>query len=384
VQKPGEGNAPTPAFAFDAMTNWIETDFRAARMAVEGLDRHLAQAGPPERNPFKASRLLDFAPSQRPAFSATPKSALSETEALRSRATELAASMGLEVPAALEDVGLVCRAARRAEEAPNLQGLQLASDDWIASSDDLAHLTAAGRKLSELHAEYDDWLIDDAWSQDLLEVRQHYANLGGKWWRFLSGNFRRAKARLGALCRKPLPRGQGEAMKLIDAVMDGRKHRSVYDELTGLGESLFGSQWKRETSDWDVLEQRTEWVAALRRDIGDGGLPAGILDFLSDSREGLSLKENLDDTQASLERQQASLSAVVSSLQFEQEDAGRFRTAITLESQVTMLGHQALRPCAARVSPRRVQSSRPPAVPAQPCPFGAEALACAAQPQRGR
>ena len=335
----GEVDAPNAGIDFHPMVTWSESAYRAARMAVEGLDRHLAEAGPPDHNPFKASELADFAPSQRPALEDALKQAHTATERLRSLASTLATHMRLAAPASLGEVVLTCRAAQRVQEGPDLGGLEIASSDWIDRGDDISRLVLAGNKLAQLRATYGEQLIEQAWSQDLLAVRQQYAGVGGKWWRFLSGDFRRAKARLSGLCRQGVPTNQGEALQLIDAVLESQRHQSTFDEFNGLGGRLFGSKWQPEASDWNNFANLQDWLVAIHRDLSDGRLPAGLLEFLSSTPDIASLNTQLQAVTSVLEHQQAAIAAVVSGLRFEQTEATRFSSGITLEEQAALLGH---------------------------------------------
>ena len=339
VQALGQAGAPNAGIDFHPMATWSESDYRAARMAVEGLDRHLAEAGAPDHNPFKGSQLADFAPSQRPALEEALQQAQAATERLRSLASTLATHMGLEAPASLQEIVLTCRAAQRAQDGPDLDGVQIASPDWLERDDDVSRLVLAGDKLAQLRATYNEWLIEEAWNHDLLAVRQQYAAVGGKWWRFLSGNFRRAKAALGGLCRQAVPKNQGEALQLIDAVLESQRHQSTLDELAGFGATLFGAKWKREASDWNRFAKLQDWLVAIHRDLRDGQLPAGMLEFLASSPDVALLSTDLQAVTSMLERQEAAIAAMVSALQFEQPDANPFHSGITLEAQAGLLDH---------------------------------------------
>lgn len=289
-------------FDFSHMTEWSESEYRAARMQIEVLDRHLAEAGPPAQNPFRITRLTEFLPSQRTELENALATAKKLTDDLIVNSETLAESMNLQIPEKRREVELICRAARRAMEAPHLEGLELTSGQWQARRDDIAALIKAGRRLKHLHAKFDNWLVDGAWNQNLLEVRQHYITIGKKWWRFLSGKFRKARARLQGLCRRPLPKDTDKCIVLIDAVSYSQKHHRVFDELSPLGKTLFGAQWKNEASDWDVLEQLSKWVVTLYGDVGDGVIPEGIINFLSGSPKIDPIEKRVQTVEFSLQQ----------------------------------------------------------------------------------
>jgi len=157
---------------------------------VEELQTHLSEMGVPTQNPFYGSTRAVLVPTEQAKIAEALLAARGSTRALRESAAELGTTLALTPPATRQDAETLCRAARRATEAPRLEGVKLRSGEWQARRDDLRTLIEAGEKYSEVRARYDEALIPEAWDQDLLETRQHLANYGGKWWRSLSGNYR--------------------------------------------------------------------------------------------------------------------------------------------------------------------------------------------------
>jgi very-short-patch-repair endonuclease len=320
-------------FAFKEMALWSESDYRAARMDVEKLDRHIGETGNPKKNPFKTSCLVEFLPSQRSNIENALNKGKNATQALHLSATNLAIDMGLLKPENRSEIDIICRAARRTMEAPHLEGLALSSGAWQERRDDLAALIIAGRMLSQAHAKFDELLIDDAWQQDILGVRHQYSNWGHKWWRFFSSDFRRAKARLQGLCRKPLPTKANEAIEVIDAILDSQKHQKTFNQLSELGALLYGAQWKKRDSDWEVLEKITEWVVGLYRDLGDGRLPEGIVNFLSGSPKLDSLKSKVILVEEQLNQHESNIVNVVELLRLKIKKENITHWNLTLEKQ---------------------------------------------------
>ena len=115
-------------------------------------------------------------------------------------------------------------------EAPHIDGLALTSGEWQARRDDISELITAGKALSIAHAKYDEWLIDEAWSQDLVELRQLFVTTGKKWWRFFSSDYRQAKQKLQGYCRKTLSKDVGETIQLVDAILDSQKNQKLFAE----------------------------------------------------------------------------------------------------------------------------------------------------------
>ncbi len=328
-----------PSFEFEPMADWTESDYRAARMQVETLDRYLSEVGPPTNNPFESSGLTEILPSQRPKLEQALNEAWRATEALLSSAIDLAKAMGLQQPEYRSEIGIICRAARRAMEAPHTEGLALTSGEWQVRRDDISALISAGKALSIAHAQYDDWLIDNAWTSDLVELRRHFVTHGKKWWRFLSADFRKAKQMLQGFCRKPLPKDASEAIKLVDAILDSQKNQKIFTEHSDLGVTLFGAQWKKGESDWEVLEKLTEWVVALYRDMGNGVVPEGIVNFLSGSPKVDELKEKVVDVESNMQKHEQSVSVVENMLHLKLSETAKIHWDLTLEKQGNSLDH---------------------------------------------
>jgi len=326
-----------PIFNFSPMAKWSESDYRIARMQVEILDRFLAEVGPPANNPFNISSLTEFLPSQLASLDRFLKETKKITDVLIKESTLLADSLGLAVPVRLQEVGIICRAARRAMAAPHLNGIRLTSGQWQARRDDLALLINAGRKLSNLHAKFDEWLIDEAWNQNLVEERKHYVNLGKKWWRLLSGNYRRSKVRMKGLCRKPLPKDVNQIIVMIDVVLDSQKYQQIYKQLFPLGQRLFGAQWKGKESDWDVLEQLTEWIVALYRDVGDGVMPEGIISFLSGSPKVDKLLDRVTSVETLLRKHEKSITTITNVLNLNVSEKIKTHWNVTMKRQSDIL-----------------------------------------------
>jgi very-short-patch-repair endonuclease len=311
----GDDVAKLPRMDFAAMKDWSQADYRQHRLLVEELQRRLGTTGIPRQNPFWGIQRTVLLPADQEGIRQALGHALTHTKSLVAGAKKLSSHLQLGEPQAGHDVLALCRAAIRATEAPHLKGVRLTSGDWQARRDDLKRLIEAGTRLKQLHDTFDQHLIPDAWEQDLLEVRQHYANYGKKWWRLLSGNYRRAKAKLRGLCKKGLPPRPDHCLKLIDAVLEARREKEIYKQHETVGGHLFGAQWQREESDWPVLSKLLEWIVQLYQEVGDGRLPSGIVDFLSGSPSLHGIREEVDQVSVVLKVQEASMTEVETQLQ---------------------------------------------------------------------
>lgn len=320
-----------PLWPFAPMKNWTQGDQFRLRDKVCELAMHLGEMGKPSESPFWGCKKTSFSPIEQERLKALLEEAARITGLILASSEKLAVHFGLSQPASLSDVDVVCRAAQRAADAPKLSGIQLSRDDWQSRRDSLRQLLKAGEVMSALKAKHESMLIEQAWSQDLLQVRQHYSNYGDKWWRIFSGNFRRAKATLQGLCKSTLPPSQHGCLAIIDDVLVFQEKKKVYQDHAQLGEALFGAQWVAERSDWEVLQRLSNWIFDLYDDLGKGDLPLGIVAFLSGQRDASGLGGDTERIRSAVQDIQATLAQLMTRLEYDQAASTVDLNIITLE-----------------------------------------------------
>lgn len=330
-----------PALApldFKPMAAWDESLFLRRKARLRELEVHLTEMGRPDRNPFWGSKKTYFTPVDESAAGDALQQSLQHVAALQSRADELSQRLMLSQPVTVQDIDVVCRAARRAAQAPRLHGVQLSTQDWQLRRDALHALIDAGQAMTTLRLQFDPLLVDVAWQQDLLPVRQVLLSHGSKWWRFLSSDFKQAKGRLQSLARSELPKMASEMLKLVDGVMSYQQHEKVFVQQETLGQALFGAQWQGRQSDWAVLDRLMTWVVNLHDDLGKGTIPAGIVDFLAGHSDASGLGDMVEVIKALMADTQSSLTLVADILGVSQQAGGQDLQTMPLGQLSAQLG----------------------------------------------
>lgn len=302
-------HAGLPVMSFTPMANWSFAEQQKRRELVEELVLHLEEMGRPDRSVFWGSQRTFFSPIEQSSANDALQLACTHLHALQSAANQLSERLMLTQPATLADVDVVCRAARRAAEAPRLEGVQLSTGEWQSRRDAIRELLEAGERMTACRDRHDGQLIDAAWEQDLLEVRQCLLAYGDKWWKVFSGRFRAARTRLQGLAREALPKSNAGMLELVDSVLTYQQCKKVYDQHEALGSALFGAQWQRQKTDWAVLERLSAWVIKLHDDLGNGQIPQGIIAFLA----GHADASGLGDAVSGIEPHVAGLDKALSS-----------------------------------------------------------------------
>ena len=257
------------------------SEFREGLEQTEKLQAHLKGMGIPTNHPFWGSRCQFFLPTNRESLERTAAEARETVTALKDSSEQLAQHLKLPVPNTCEAVESLIRASHRALDAPNLAGVDVQSTEWRTHRNDLEVGLSAGERLSELHSEHDSILIPEAWKQNVLEIRQMLAAYGGKWWRFLSGKYRRACNELIGLCTQPLPKTQEAQLHIVDAILEARRELSHLEEIQELGQRLFGTHWQEESLNWSKLQEIVGYLSALHESVANDELPEALIAYLA-------------------------------------------------------------------------------------------------------
>ncbi len=194
------------------------------------------------------------------------------------------------------------RTARRAATAPPLSGADHRNPDWIARAQQIAEVAEAARAYAEIRSSHDAVLIPEAWDQDLLAERQALRAYGDKWWGFLSGPLRRARGRLGGLCRGALPKAAVEQLELVDAILEARRLRQRIEESGDLVAVLFpGLVLGDRVETYRAFAEAATWLVQLRRDVAEGRVGDEIHHLLDRTPDRAELEVAADACERSLE-----------------------------------------------------------------------------------
>ncbi|MGV3505262.1 MAG: DUF3320 domain-containing protein [Adhaeribacter sp.] len=321
-QRETYGGVSLPRLALPSLLSWSPADFAGREALVEELQARLQQIGPPTDLLFWGSGRQHLLPADQARLLPLLEQAGGAVTALHQAAAQLAALTGLPAPGRASGALALLQAVQAIRHSPDYRGLQLRQPDWEEQSRELERLLQAGARLQALHQQYETTLIPPAWDQNLLAIRQDLLAYGDKWWRFLSGAYRRSKKQLAGLTRSGLPADNAAQLALVDAVLEAQGLQQTLDQGADLGASLYGSQWRGPDSNWPKLAALRDWVLALRRDLAAEKLPGGLLAYLAAEPDLALLDAPLAGVQESWGRHRKALDELSALLQWQEQEAG--------------------------------------------------------------
>lgn len=129
---------------------------------------------------------------------------------------------------------------------------------WTSLFDQIEELVKAGRAYSAAMQAIGSSLNQAGWRADFQPIREVVVLKGGSLFRIFDSNYRNKIALLKSYINTPLPRQHNDRIVLIDRVIAVQEAKARFENAATVGEA-FGNLWKKEETDWAVVEKLNEW-----------------------------------------------------------------------------------------------------------------------------
>lgn len=192
-----------------------------------------------------------------------------------------------QVSGSLVELTRLATTGERVALAPDACPEAFVATVWEQGVEQAAELVQAVSSLSAIRASLGTKVLDAAWDTDLSLARQTLATQTGVF-RFLSGEWRKAKALVKSLVRdpnQPIP----ALVSLLDELAQGQKAAAKVRDGDSFGRSAFGTDWQGERSQAASLLALVEWMRTLR---GLGAEPRILASQMAD-RSGVKIRSEI-------------------------------------------------------------------------------------------
>ncbi|WP_240507712.1 MULTISPECIES: DUF3320 domain-containing protein [unclassified Vibrio] len=150
-----------------------------------------------------------------------------------------------------------------------------------------------------------------------MPVRGSLLTTGQKWWRFLSGDYRRAKSTYAGMSKNGLAGGVNEWIERIDTVLEYRSTQKRFIDSAQLAIDTIGSHFKNESTDWIAILKPLQWVHQCHSGIKSGSLDASAAQYLDPSKEIGFTTTELNHVKELISKRESMLSELASLLQLD-------------------------------------------------------------------
>ena len=273
---------PRPDFTVKEAANWTKLEFEERLSVVGSLADYTLEYGSEREHLWRgAGKKLD--PIDRERLKDYLRKAQKQLSALEAALEAAAIAAGIKdakQPSAVDFV--IAQLTALEERPPGVKELlsKPANVEDPTATHSLFGLVAKCQQLKrDLLQRVDPSALDESWQK----VRREIHNRGRSFFRFLSGDYRRAMARLKNACSGSCPKSFRARIDLLDELIE---HKTAVEKVRrqhALGAAIVGIRWQNEETDVDRLLPAAQWIAAQAESLGSGfavqqqvdGLPPG-------------------------------------------------------------------------------------------------------------
>lgn len=299
-----------PRLTIPQLSAWSAAEFQARLALAYNLQQQLIQTGIPNQHPLWGSQRTDAPDALPDQLRGLAKMALDALQPLQSAAATLAETLDTAVPTHLTALAQLQFAAQRLQSAPRMPGVNATHPAWATLAEALLAALEAGERIHQAHDAYDDWLIPEAWSQDVLPIRQGLMAGRSSLRRFFSGSYRRAQTQLAGLCRTTPPPDWETQLAAVDAILDAQRAHPVLAAVEPQLKEIFGLRWRGLESNWGDLRHIAGWLASIHDSVRQGMYPPRLLQLVAQPFD----KTNLETAVAAIETTQINYETAVNAL----------------------------------------------------------------------
>lgn len=191
-------------------------------------------------------------------------------------AGSLRTMLGVNASPTLGSIARLVTIGERVADAPDASPDAFVAAIWERGLEQAGDLAEAVATYRDVRSELSGKIADQAWDMELVATRTAVAMHGDKVFKFLSGDWRKAKALVKTITQETSPT---EVVRLLDLLQKGKQARATIKEGDNLGRSAFGADWRGEKSDPKPLESLVLWMRSLR---GVGAEARAIASRLTD------------------------------------------------------------------------------------------------------
>lgn len=253
--------------------NWTREIFRSHRALAEDVAQRAKELGEVDKHPWLGVRCGSLDPVERERLVKEIEEARNLLQEMRTAANVATDRLGFPTATILTDLEAVAHSLNIVL-FPAGTCLKAANDPRWAEPDALASLIAAGRRYNDKWATAEAALNGFGLSADFDDIRSAIVAKGNSLLRFLDSNYRAQVARLKSYLTGPLPASQADRLALIDSAMDAQAAKASFEAAAPSG-SAFGTAWRAERSDWDLLDHIHAWRTSY------ANLPPSVWEHLS-------------------------------------------------------------------------------------------------------
>jgi hypothetical protein len=303
-----------PKIHVENISVWDSIRMKEVEQLAEKIQIRLEKIGQPENLLFYGTDLKIFLPIDEETSKELLEIVIKDTNEAITLITSISSYVEIHPSTEINDVKRLLKTIKTAAENPGLTSMNIADSAWLNNQADIAELLENGIRLQELHTQYDNLVIPEAWDYDLLEIRQNLIVHGSKWYKFLIRDYKNSVKKLSALLTTPVPSDLNTKLEYVNSLMEGKRLTASLLSLEPLAQKLFDIRYQKKRTDWETVKKAAQYLQEVHLLIQDDVISNKFLSFLSKNEESSVAADFLINLENALEKQNISLKSVLEKL----------------------------------------------------------------------
>ncbi|MGR6859757.1 DUF3320 domain-containing protein [Aliivibrio salmonicida] len=285
-----------PVFDLD-LNVWSSTHFNKITGKLQEVVDYIAEHGAPRLNLYGATQRLEVSPAESKTLNQHCGELQQNQIELITKVATLAESQGFERKViTYTDAVSALQSLRLIAEKPVMKGIKVDSAAWESKEGQILDFANQGFTLQQQKSNLLTHFMEPAFSSDWMQLRGVLTTTGTKWWRFLSGEYRKAKATYAGMCRNALSGNSTEWIVQIDSLLEYKANQSVFVDTAQNVITIVGDHYKNDQTDWGELLKPLQWIYQARKGMEDESLDPSLVSHLNTESSSLDTNtiESLD------------------------------------------------------------------------------------------
>lgn len=303
-----------PNMDFDLKV-WDSSYYKLALGKISEVVDYLIEHHTPILNLFSSTQLTDYSPADDKQATQLAEQLINLQQEIIQGVQKLHSQAGCE--SELKTFGDVINAYRSLNlvaSRPEFDGVDTEQEVWQKKGDSILEFATQGITLQEQKTQLLSHFIEPAIDHDWLAIRGVLMTTGQKWWRFLSGDFRRAKNTYSGMCVNGIQGRASDWLENIDTVLEYKTAQKAFIDSAQLAIKTIGDNFKNESTDWKAVFAPLQWVHQCHQGLKEGQIDPQLSQYLNPSLELAVSAQQLTDLTEQLAQRDKMIAQLSSAL----------------------------------------------------------------------
>lgn len=320
-----------PTFNLD-LTVWTSSYFNKIIGKFQEVVDYLAEHGAPSLNLYGATQRLEVSPAEINTLSQLCLELQQNQTQFITKVSTISKSQGFSRQVTTySDAVNALQSLRLIAEKPVMIGIKLDDAAWDNRAGEIVDFANQGFKLQQQKSILLTHFMEPAFNSDWMQLRGVFSTTGTKWWRFLSGEYRKSKSTYAGMCRDGLTGNSAEWLSQIDSLLEYKTNESAFIDTAQNVITIIGEHYKKDQTNWGELLEPLQWVYQARKGMDDASLDPSLAKHLTTEVASIDM-DTIEALDSLVSQHDDKVQRICTMLEFSGEIFAEQTATLTLDS----------------------------------------------------